>query len=131
MEIRMICARFVLSVTLAIGMASAAEAQSYPEKPIKLVVPFPAGGATDTTARLVAQRLQASLGQSVIVENQGGAGGTIGSRQGARGARRLHLIDGVDRHLRQPAAALPARLRSAQSLRAGCDPRHRQDRAGR
>jgi tripartite-type tricarboxylate transporter receptor subunit TctC len=61
-------------------------AQSYPDRPIKLVVPFPAGGATDTTARLVAQRLQASLGQSVIVENQGGAGGTIGSRQVARAA---------------------------------------------
>jgi tripartite-type tricarboxylate transporter receptor subunit TctC len=81
MELRMICARFVLSVTLAIGMASAAEAQSYPEKPIKLVVPFPAGGATDTTARLVAQRLQLGLGQSVIIENQGGAGGSIASKQ--------------------------------------------------
>src|SRR5215813_9712129 len=80
MELRMICARFVLSVTLAIGMASAAEAQ-YPEKPIKLVVPFPAGGATDTTARLVAQRLQLGLGQSVIIENQGGAGGSIATKQ--------------------------------------------------
>jgi tripartite-type tricarboxylate transporter receptor subunit TctC len=81
MELRMICARFVLSVTLAIGTASAAEAQSYPEKPIKLVVPFPAGGATDTTARLVAQRLQLGLGQSVIIENQGGAGGSIATKQ--------------------------------------------------
>jgi tripartite-type tricarboxylate transporter receptor subunit TctC len=81
MELRMICARFVLSVTLAIGMASAAEAQSYPDKPIKLVVPFPAGGATDTTARLVAQRLQLGLRQSVIIENQGGAGGTIAAKQ--------------------------------------------------
>jgi tripartite-type tricarboxylate transporter receptor subunit TctC len=81
MELRMIRARFVLSVTLAIGMASAAEAQSFPEKPIKLVVPFPAGGATDTTARLVAQRLQLGLGQSVIIENQGGAGGSIAAKQ--------------------------------------------------
>jgi len=77
----MICARFVLSVTLAIGMASAVEAQSFPDKPIKLVVPFPAGGATDTTARLVAQRLQLGLGQSVIIENQGGAGGSIATKQ--------------------------------------------------
>ena len=77
----MICARFVLSVTLAIGMASAAEAQPFPEKPIKLVVPFPAGGATDTTARLVAQRLQLGLGQTVIIENQGGAGGSIATKQ--------------------------------------------------
>src|SRR5262245_16018807 len=82
MEPTMICAaRFVLSVALAIGIASAVEAQSYPEKPIKLVVPFPAGGATDTTARLVAQRLQLGLGQSVIIENQGGAGGSIATKQ--------------------------------------------------
>jgi tripartite-type tricarboxylate transporter receptor subunit TctC len=77
----MICTRFVLSVALATGIASAVEAQSYPEKPIKLVVPFPAGGATDTTTRLVAQRLQLSLGQSVIIENQGGAGGSIAAKQ--------------------------------------------------
>src|SRR5215475_7418199 len=73
----------VIALALCAGIA---HAESYPERPIKLVVPFPAGGATDTTARLVAQRLQASLGQSVIVENQGGAGGTIGSRQVARAA---------------------------------------------
>ncbi len=77
----MICARFAVFVTLAIGMASTVEAQSFPEKPIRLVVPFPAGGATDTTARLVAQRLQLGLGQAVIIENQGGAGGTIAAKQ--------------------------------------------------
>jgi tripartite-type tricarboxylate transporter receptor subunit TctC len=81
MEPGMIRVRFALVVTLAIGMASAAVAQSFPEKPIKLVVPFPAGGATDTTARLVAQRLQLGLGQSVIIENQGGAGGSIATKQ--------------------------------------------------
>jgi tripartite-type tricarboxylate transporter receptor subunit TctC len=77
----MIRVRFAVVVTLAIGIASAVEAQSFPDKPIKLVVPFPAGGATDTTARLVAQRLQLGLGQSVIIENQGGAGGTIAAKQ--------------------------------------------------
>jgi tripartite-type tricarboxylate transporter receptor subunit TctC len=81
MELKMICARFAVFVTLAIGMASTVEAQSFPEKPIRLVVPFPAGGATDTTARLVAQRLQLGLGQAVIIENQGGAGGTIAAKQ--------------------------------------------------
>src|SRR5262245_5709923 len=81
MEPRMICARFVVFATLAIGVASPVDAQSFPEKPIKLVVPFPAGGATDTTARLVAQRLQLGLGQSVIIENQGGAGGSIAAKQ--------------------------------------------------
>jgi tripartite-type tricarboxylate transporter receptor subunit TctC len=76
----------ILALALCVGGTGMVHAQSYPDRPIKLVVPFPAGGATDTTARLVAQRLQAALGQSVIIENQGGAGGTIGSRQVARAA---------------------------------------------
>ena len=82
----MIRARLVLSVAVAMGTATLACAQSYPIKPIKLVVPFPAGGATDTTARLVAQRLQLGLGQTIVVENQGGAGGSIGARQVAHAA---------------------------------------------
>jgi tripartite-type tricarboxylate transporter receptor subunit TctC len=74
----------VLASVLSAG--AAVHAQSYPNRTIKLVVPFPAGGATDNAARLVAQRLQGSLGQSVIIENQGGAGGTIGTRQAAGAA---------------------------------------------
>ncbi len=70
----------------ALGIGPPAHAQGYPNRTIKLVVPFPAGGATDNAARLVAQRLQAGLGQSVIIENQGGAGGTIGTRQAAGAA---------------------------------------------
>ena len=66
--------------------AGRAQAQILPGQPIKMVVPFPAGGATDTAARLVAQRLQLGLGQTVVVENQGGAGGTIGARQVATAA---------------------------------------------
>jgi tripartite-type tricarboxylate transporter receptor subunit TctC len=71
----------VIASTLSVG--SAVHAQSYPNRTIKLIVPFPAGGATDNAARLVAQRLQAGLGQSVIIENQAGAGGTTGTRQAA------------------------------------------------
>jgi len=78
--------RLVAALVMAIATGSLAHAQSYPEKPIKLVVPFPAGGATDTTARLVAQRLQAGLGQTVIIENQGGAGGSIAAKQVAAAA---------------------------------------------
>jgi tripartite-type tricarboxylate transporter receptor subunit TctC len=80
--------RTVLSALIALAAASQAQAQaqSYPTKPIRLVVPFPAGGATDTTARLVAQRLQAGLGQTIVIENQAGAGGTIGSKQVAAAA---------------------------------------------
>src|SRR5258708_255161 len=53
-------------------------AQPYPSRPITLIVPFPAGGITDIIARLVAERLRGALGQPVIAENVGGAGGTIG-----------------------------------------------------
>jgi tripartite-type tricarboxylate transporter receptor subunit TctC len=82
----MTTARFVLAAVLAAAANFAHAQSSYPDRPIKLVVPFPAGGATDTTARLVAQQLQAGLGQTVIIENQGGAGGTIGAKQVAAAA---------------------------------------------
>ncbi len=78
--------RALLVAVAVFGTAGVAQAQTYPVKPIKLVVPFPAGGATDTTARLVAQRLQLGLGQSVIVENVGGAGGSIAAKQVAAAA---------------------------------------------
>jgi tripartite-type tricarboxylate transporter receptor subunit TctC len=61
--------------------ASSVQAQQYPSKPIKLVVGFPAGGATDTTARLIAARMQAVLKQTIVVENIGGAGGSIAAKQ--------------------------------------------------
>ncbi len=84
----MIKASGLLSAVTAIwlGAAGSVQAQTYPDRTIKLVVPFPAGGATDTTARLVAQRLQAALGQTIVIENQGGAGGTIGTKQVVRAA---------------------------------------------
>jgi tripartite-type tricarboxylate transporter receptor subunit TctC len=77
---------FAAVLASALSAGSVVHAQNYPNRTIKLVVPFPAGGATDNAARLVAQRLQSSLGQSVIIENQGGAGGTIGTRQAAGAA---------------------------------------------
>ena len=61
-------------------------AQSYPNKPIRLVVPFPAGGATDLLARSIAQRLGQGLGQTVVVENKAGAGGSLGSAEVAKAA---------------------------------------------
>ena len=67
---------------LAVGVlmsASAALAQGYPERQVTLVVPFSAGGPTDTVGRLIAERMSADLGQQVIVENIVGAGGTLGA----------------------------------------------------
>jgi len=61
-----------------------AHAQSYPNKTIRMIVPFPAGGATDIVARLVAQKLGDAIGQQVIVDNRGGAAGTIGSDLAAK-----------------------------------------------
>jgi tripartite-type tricarboxylate transporter receptor subunit TctC len=68
------------STVPAASLAGPSLAQgTYPERPITLVVPFPAGGSTDLVARVVAERMGKELGQSIIVENRGGAGGNIGS----------------------------------------------------
>jgi tripartite-type tricarboxylate transporter receptor subunit TctC len=63
-----------------------AHAQTYPSRPITIVVPAPAGGPGDTLARLLAEPIRASLGQPVIIENVGGANGTIGTARVARAA---------------------------------------------
>ena len=65
---------------------SQTRAQDYPTRPITLIVPYPPGGGVDLIGRLVAQRLSAALGQQVVVENRGGAGGMIGTRDLAKAA---------------------------------------------
>ncbi len=59
--------------------AAAAAAQTFPSRPIRMIVPFPAGGTTDVIARIVAQRMTETMGQAVVVENRGGAGGALGA----------------------------------------------------
>jgi len=71
----------LLAVALSCLVASAAWAQSYPTRPIRLVVPFAAGGSTDIIARLTAEQMRKELGQPVIVENVGGAAGALGTQQ--------------------------------------------------
>ena len=78
--------RLVFSVLLLSSFpAPLTHAQTYPSRPITLVVPFPAGGGNDALARLVAERMSKTLGQQVVVENRGGAGGTIATRAVAKG----------------------------------------------
>lgn len=69
----------VLSVAALLAMPGAGAAQNFPNKPIKLIVPFPAGGPADTIARLIAEKMATSLGQPVVIDNRGGAGGATGT----------------------------------------------------
>jgi tripartite-type tricarboxylate transporter receptor subunit TctC len=73
-----------LAAFLFLLFASAALAQTYPARPVKLIVPFPPGGNTDIVGRLIAQKLTGAFGQQVYVENRGGAGGTIGAEAAAK-----------------------------------------------
>ena len=112
----------------AVIAAAPALAQDYPTAPITIVVPFAAGGPTDTVTRLVAEPMSKDLGQQVVVENVGGAGGTLGASRVAKArSRRLHAAAAPHRH-GDGADALPqARLRPAQRLRVD-RPRHRRCR---
>src|SRR6202035_3112965 len=78
--------RVLFAASLALTLSVAVRAEDYPSRPIMLVVPYPPGGGNDVIARIVAARMSAALGREIVVENHGGAGGTIATRQVARAA---------------------------------------------
>src|SRR5258708_17656816 len=75
-----------LAATVAIVGSNPAPAQTFPSRPVTIVVPFAAGGPIDTLARVMAERMRALLGQPVVIENVSGAAGSIGVGRGARAA---------------------------------------------
>src|SRR5512142_3226611 len=104
-----------LTVLALIGAQDFARADDYPTRPITLIVPFPPGGSTTVMARNVADKLSVTLGQQIVVENRGGAGGTIGTRSVARAAP-----DGYTILLSYTATMAIA---PAMNVNAGYDPR--------
>jgi hypothetical protein len=85
-------------VCLLLGLSAPAQAQStYPDRPIRFVIAFPPGGATDTFFRLISNELATALGQSIVIENKGGAGGTSPGRWSLPPTRRLHGAGGGER----------------------------------
>jgi tripartite-type tricarboxylate transporter receptor subunit TctC len=86
--------RFLVALVLAIAAGIVAvHAQTYPSRSITLVVPFPPGGSTDTAARIMAERMRSPLGQPIVIENVGGAGGSIGVGRVARSAPDGYTFD--------------------------------------
>ncbi len=112
-----------LKLTVAIALVlcaavSAVRADNFPSRPITLIVPFPPGGSTDLAARLMADKMGAALGQPVIVENVGGAGGSIAVGRLARAAPDGYTIDIGQWDTHVGSHHLQDRLRSADRFRA-------------
>ena len=77
---------FTAAALASFGVAPAVRAQAYPARPVTVIVPFAAGGPTDVLARILTQRMSQSLGQTLVVDNTAGAGGTIGATKASRAA---------------------------------------------
>src|SRR5438105_6737721 len=85
--------KLVAALLLLMCADAAAQAQTFPSRPLTLVVPFPPGGSTDAAARIMAERMREKLGQPIVIENVGGAGGSIGVGRVARAAPDGHTFD--------------------------------------
>ena len=110
----------------------AAIAQQYPTKPVKIIIPFPAGGVTDIAGRLIAQKLSERLGQQFYIENIAGAGGNLGmGNVGAAAWRRLHDPAVVLEHRGQPEPLRQGALRHRQGLHPGHQGRRHAELVGR
>ena len=83
----------MIAIAAISGFAGSAEAQSFPSRPITMIVPFAAGGPTDVIARVIGERMGQSLGQPVVIENVTGAGGTIAAGRVARAAPDGYTLD--------------------------------------
>ncbi len=83
---RTLAAVALATLNFAIPAAAHAQAGAYPDKPVRFVVPYPPGGGTDVIARIVQERFQAALGQSILIDNKGGAGGSVGTELVSRAA---------------------------------------------
>ena len=112
----------VSSVTATLALAASAHAaDTYPNHPIRLVVPFPAGGATDVVARLMGQKAQEAAGQPFIIDNRGGAAGNIGSDNVAKSpGDGYHILQTVN------ALALGRALYHQTRVRSGEEGPHRR-----
>ncbi len=102
-----ITSSLLLAASISMGVAAPASAQNYPSKPVKVVVPWPAGGLVDVAGRVVGEKLQAAMGQPFVIENKPGAGGSIGADQVAKAAP-----DGYTIALSTSALTMNAALRS-------------------
>ncbi len=79
--------RFQSAILLLALFTTTAAAQPYPGKPVRLIIPFPPGGSNDVVGRMIAFQLSERLGRQVVADNQGGAGGIIGTEAAAKSAR--------------------------------------------
>ena len=96
-----------LAILAGLGtFAASAQAQTYPARSITMIVPFPAGGPTDVIARIVTGHMAQTLGQSIIIENVVGAGGTTATTRAARAANDGYTL--ITGHMGTHAAAVPS-----------------------